>query len=149
MGYLDFNLKPKALTTKDDVGKGQMGLKHLDPPLFLELQFIKLHTHKGVDSRKLEAEATPEVVKAFRPLEREEHGVVTWTGGAAASGSVALTFATPFGEVPDVFVTPQDGDVNIQAVTGTPTTTGVTIYWKNDTAANETSVKIAWLAKGR
>lgn len=149
MGYLEFQTKPKALTTGDDIGKGQFGLKHLSPPLFLELQFIKLHTHKGVDSRRLEAEATPESVKGFRPLEREEHGVVTWTGGAASSGSVALTFGTAFTEAPEVFVTPQGGDVNIQAVTNTPSVTGVTIYWKDDTAGNETSVKIAWLAKGR
>lgn len=149
MGYLEFQTKPKALTGKDDIGKGQLGLKHLSPPLFLELQFIKLHTHKGVDSRKLEAEASPESVKAFRPSEREEHGVATWTGSAAASGSIVLTFGTAFTEVPDVFVTPQDGDVNIQAVTNTPTKTQVTIYWKNDTGGTETSVKIAWLSKGR
>lgn len=148
MTYLEFQTKPKALTGKDDIGQGQMQLKHLSPPLFLELQFIKLHTHKGVDSRKLEAEATPEVVKAFRPSEREEHGTATWTG-SASSGSIVLTFGTAFTEVPDVFVTPQDGDVNIQAVTNTPTASGVTIYWKNDTGGTETSVTIAWLAKGR
>ncbi|MBK9272877.1 MAG: hypothetical protein IPM48_14935 [Saprospiraceae bacterium] len=148
MTYLEFQTKPKALTTKEDIGGGQIGLKSLDPPLFLELQFIKLHTHKGVDSRKLQAEATPEMVRAFRPLEREEHGVVTWSG-SGTSGSVALTFSTPFTEVPDVFVTPQDGDVNIQAVTNTPTINGVTIYWKNDAGNTETSVNVAWLAKGR
>lgn len=148
MAYLEFETKPKALTGKDDIGQGQLSLKHLSPPLFLELQFIKLHTHKGVDSRKLEAEATPEVVRGFRPLEREEHGTATWTG-SASSGSIALTFSKAFTETPDVFVTPSGGDVNIQAVTGTPTTTGVTIYWKSDTGSVKTSVPIAWLAKGR
>lgn len=146
MSYLESNLKHKALTGENDIEKGSMGLKHLAPPLFLELQFIKLHTHKGIDSRKLEAEATPEMVRAFRPLEREEHGVANWTG-SATSGSVVLTFGTAFTEVPDVFVTPQDGDVNIQSVTNTPTATGVTIYWKSTTT--ETAVNIAWLAKGR
>lgn len=150
MGYLDNNLKPKGLTTGSDISKGAIGLPNIDPPLFLQLQLIKLHTHQGSDSRTLGFEATPEVVRGYRPREREEHGVATWTGAAAASGSIVLTFGTGFQEVPDVFATPSGkSNANIQVTGSTPTATGVTLYWKDDTAATHTSVPITWLAKGR
>lgn len=149
MSYLQFETLPKSLTKEADVGKGQINLQHLSPALFLETQLIKLHTHRGKESVKLAAEATPDMVKAYRPTEREEHGVATWTGGAAASGSVTVTFGTAFTEVPDVFAIAQDGNANIIVGTGVPSKTAVTIYWKDDTAATHTSLPIAWLAKGR
>lgn len=150
MGYLQFNTLPKALTQKGDVGKGQIALEHIDPALFLQLQLVKLHTHQGSDSRTLTAESTPQVVRSYRPKEREEHGVATWTGSAAASGSIALTFGTPFQEAPDVFaIVSGVANANKQVTTSTPTTTGVTLYWKDDTAATATSVPVTWLAKGR
>lgn len=150
MSYLSANLLPKALTQKGDIDKGQVALEHIDPALFLQLQLVKLHTHQGSDSRRLDSDATPEMVRAYRPKEREEHGVATWTGGASASGSVALTFGTAFSEVPDVFaIVSGQSDANKQVTTSTPTVTGVTLYWKNDTGVTSTSVPITWLAKGR
>ena len=148
MGYLQFETAPKALTRESDRGRGQVSLQHLNPALFLQTQLIKLHTHEGSDSRSLKAGATPEMVKGYQPREREEHGTATWTGSAAASGSVVLTYAVPFLEAPDLFCLNQTS-VNIQVSTNTPTTTTVTIYWKDDTSATHTSVVIAWLAKGR
>ncbi len=149
-GYLDNNLKPKGLTTGPDIARGAVGLPNIDPPLFLQLQLVKLHTHQGSDSRSLGAGATPEMVKGYRPKEREEHATSTWTGGAAASGSIELTFGTPFQEVPDVLamVSGQSG-ANLQVTCSTPTKTGVILYWKDDTASTHTSVPITWLAKGR
>lgn len=150
MTYLSGNLLPKALTQGPDIAKGQIGVDKVDPGMFLQLQLIKLHTHQGSDSRTLEAEATPEMVKAYAPREREEHGVATWTGSAAASGSIALTFGTAFKVAPEVYAIPSgQSNANKQVTTSTPTTTGVTLYWKDDTAATTTSVPITWLAKGR
>ena len=149
MSYLGFEVLPKSLTRETDIGRGQIKIHHLSPELFLELQLVKLHTHSGSSSRLLESEATPEMVKAYRPREREEHGVATWEGAADDAGSVVLTFGTPFSEVPDVMITPQVGSGNINVATGTPTRTGVTIYWNDLTAGTHTSVPLCWLAKGR
>lgn len=149
MGYLDFETKSKALTRGDDIGKGQLDLKHLGPSLFLQLQMVQLHTHRGAESQLLSAESTPEMVRAYRPTEREEHGVATWTGGASNTGSLSLTFGTAFTEVPDVFCSIQDGTANILVQTGVPTATGVTFYWKDTTGATHTSLPICWIAKGR
>lgn len=148
MSYLQFNLLPKSLTQAGDIGRGQVDLTHLNPALFLQMQLVKLHTHEGSDSRTLRAAATPEMVKGYVPQEREEHGVAGWSGSAAASGSIALTFGTPFLSAPEVFAINQTS-INIQVSTGAPGTTGVTIYWKDDTGSTHTSVNIAWLAKGR
>lgn len=148
-GYLAFETKPKPLTTKNDIGQGQVDLPALSPALFLELQLVKLHTHKGTDSRQLEAAATPEMVRGYRPKEREEHGVATWTGGAAASGSVSLTFGTAFTEVPEVYIIAQSGNANIILGTSVPTATGVIFYWKDNLGNTYTDMPISWLAKGR
>jgi hypothetical protein len=148
-GYMTFETLPKSITRKSDIGSGQIGLSHFDPALFLELQLVKLHTHKGSDSRQLEAAATPQMVKGYRPSEREEHGVATWTGSASTAGSVVLTFATAFQEAPDVFVIPQTDDAHVIVGTNTPTTTGVTIHWLDAFADTRTSVALAWVAKGR
>ncbi len=149
MSYLQANTLPKGLTQGQDIFRGSVGLEHLTPQLFLELQLIKIHTHKGSDSRQLDADATPEMVRGYRPKEREEHGVAQWSGGSSSSGAVVLTFGTPFSEPPEVFVTAQDGSANIIVGTNVPTTTGVTIYWKDDTAAGHTAMNLAWLAKAR
>lgn len=150
MVYLDNNLKPKALTQGSDISKAAVSLEHIGPALFLQLQLVKLHTHQGSDSRTLDSSASPEMVKGYRPLEREEHGVATWTGGAAASGSIALTFGTAFKEAPSVIVSVSGvANANKQTTTGASATTGVTIYWKDDTGATATSVPITWIAKGR
>ena len=146
---MTFETLPKSITRKSDIGSGQIGLSHFDPALFLEMQLVKLHTHKGSDSRLLEAAATPQMVKGYRPSEREEHGVATWTGSASTSGSVILTFGTAFKEPPDVFVTSQDGTADILVGTDAPTATGVTLYWRQADAVTLTSLGLCWIAKGR
>jgi hypothetical protein len=148
-GYLTFETLPKSITRKSDIGSGQIGLSHFDPALFLELQLVKLHTHKGSDSRSLDAAATPQMVKGYRPSEREEHGVATWTGEASTSGSIILTFGTAFKEAPDVWVVAQDGSADILVGTSVPTATGCTLYWRNADAETRTTLGLAWIAKGR
>lgn len=147
--YGGFEFAQKSYTRGSDIGKGQLGITHLNPPLFLQIQLVKLHTHGGVDSQKLKAEATPEVVKGFKNDERCERGIATWTGSASASGSIALTFGVPFQEAPTVIVIPATNNVNIQVATNTPTTTGVTILWKSDTGSTHTSIDITYLVIGR
>jgi hypothetical protein len=148
-GYLTFETLPKSVTRKSDIGSGQIGLSHFDPALFLELQQVKLHTHGGADSRQLTQSATPQMVKGYRPSEREEHGTATWTGSASTSGSIVLTFGTAFKEAPSVFVTNQDGNADILVGTGVPTSTGVTLYWRDADATTHTSLAVTWIAKGR
>ena len=149
MGYLQFKTTPKAVTEGGDIGSGQIELRHVHPAFFLELQLVKLHTHEGSDSRKLDAEATPYAVRAFQVNERIEHGTATWTGGASAAGSLALTFGTVFNVAPTVFITVADGSSNFSVGIATPTTTGVTIYWEDLTAATHTTLAIQWIAVGR
>lgn len=147
--YGSFEFSPKGFTRGEDLGKGQIGIPHIDPPLFLELGLIKSHSHTGVDSRRLEANATPEVVKAYKVNEREERVVATWTGSASANGSVVLTFASPFLEAPNVFVTPESSNGNIACGVSAPSTTAVTIYWKDVLGGTYTTLNLHILVKGR
>lgn len=94
MGYRDYNSVP--LTDGSSIEKGSVGLEHLSPPLFQTVEQIKLHTHTGVDSVQLGPSATPYVLKALGPNNREEHGTTSGTG--------AVTFGTPFSSAPTVIV---------------------------------------------
>lgn len=147
--YGNFEFAQKAYTRGSDIGKGQIAIGHLNPAFFLETRLIKLHTHSGVDSLPLGAEATPEMVKGYNPREREERGIATWTGGSSTSGSLVLTYVTPFQEAPTVIVTAADGNANIIVGIGSVTATSVTIYWRDETAAGHTSLSIHYLVKGR
>lgn len=53
MGYQTFSQNPKALTKAEDIGNGQIELRHLAPSLFAEIQKVGLHNHSGVGSRKI------------------------------------------------------------------------------------------------
>lgn len=52
-GYSEFKSSPKSLTTGDQIGSGQIELRHLAPSLFLEIRNIVLHSHTGTKSRKV------------------------------------------------------------------------------------------------
>lgn len=147
--YGNFEFAPKGFTRGEDVGRGQIGIPHIDPPLFLELHLIKTHSHSGVDSQRLEADATPEAVKGYKTSEREERVIASWAGSAATNGSVVLTFASPFLEAPNVFVTPESGNGNVAVGIAAPTTTGVTIYWKDVLGGTYTAMNLHVLVKGR
>ena len=59
-------------------------------------------------------------------------------------------FGTAFHEAPTVIATISGvANANKQVTVDTPTTTGCTLYWKDDGGATATSVPINWLAKGR
>lgn len=147
--YGSFEFAPKPYTRGGDIGRGAVGLPNIAPPLFLEIRLIKIHSHTGIDSAQLSAEATPEMVRGFKPSEREERGSAAWSGGAASSGSVTLTYGTPFREAPSVFIMVRgEANANIQVVTGTPSATAVTFYWKDDTGATHTAVSFEYLIKG-
>lgn len=147
--YGKFEFAQKSFIRGNDVGDGEIGVKNLNPGLFLETQLIRGHTHSGVDSLQLGAEATPESLKAFRPRQRMENGIGTWTGGAAASGSLAITFGTAFNETPTVIVTQAGANDDIIVGIGSVSSTGVTIYWRNETGTTHTSLDIHWIAIGR
>lgn len=53
MGYTAFANSPKNLTKSEDIGNGQIELRHLSPALFSEIQKVGLHNHSGVGSRKI------------------------------------------------------------------------------------------------
>ncbi len=53
MGYQTFAHAGKQLTKAEDIGPGQVELRHLSPALFTEIRFIQLHTHSGVGSVRL------------------------------------------------------------------------------------------------
>lgn len=149
MGYQTFGFGGKAPIKSEDIGPGQIGVQHLNPALYLELQLIKLHLHTGVDSQRLGPDATPYMVRGYKLEEREERGTATWTGSASSSGSIELTFGSKFTEVPTIFSIPSGGDPNIVCVVGSKTISGIIIYWNDFTAATHTSVPIDWIAKGR
>lgn len=56
MGYSSFATSGKAVTKSEDIGNGQIELRHFSPALFAELQKVGLHNHSGVGSRKIKHE---------------------------------------------------------------------------------------------
>jgi hypothetical protein len=73
-----------------------------------------------------------------------QSGVARWTGGAATSGSVVVTFPEAFSKIPNVFVTPLSAsDLRVRAV---PTAANFTLSWS--AAANKTTIDFMWLALG-
>lgn len=54
IGYQTFANSPKALTKAEDIGNGQLDLRHLSPALFAEIQKVGLHNHSGTGSRKIQ-----------------------------------------------------------------------------------------------
>lgn len=54
MGYATFETGGKGLIKSDEIGPGQVELRHLSPALFTELRQIATHNHSGVKSRKVQ-----------------------------------------------------------------------------------------------
>lgn len=53
MGYAIFSGSGKELTKSEQIGAGQIELRHLSPALFAEIRQIQLHNHTGVKSRRI------------------------------------------------------------------------------------------------
>lgn len=149
--YGKFEFAQKSYVRGNDVGDGEIGVRNLNPGLFLETQLIRGHTHSGVDSLQLDANATPYMIKGYQPRQREEHGVGAWSGGASATGSLAVTFGTPFTTTSNlvILVTQAGGNDDIIVGIGSVTITGFTIYWRNETGTTHTSLNLHWIAFGR
>lgn len=54
MGYSTFKEAGKSLVKSEDIGPGQIELRHLGPGLFAEFRNINTHTHTGVKSSRIE-----------------------------------------------------------------------------------------------
>jgi hypothetical protein len=54
MGYASFKESPKSVTKSEDIGPGQIELRHLSPSLYSELRNVNTHNHSGVKSQKIE-----------------------------------------------------------------------------------------------
>lgn len=53
MGYATFKEAPKDLIKSEDIGAGQIELRHLSGALFTEFRQLNLHSHTGVRSRRI------------------------------------------------------------------------------------------------
>lgn len=53
MGYETFSKGPKNLTKSEDIGNGQIELRHLSSALFTEIKKTGTHNHSGIGSRKV------------------------------------------------------------------------------------------------
>jgi len=53
MGYQTFAHSPKSLIKAEDIGSGQIEVKHLSPALYTEIRKIPLHTHSGLGSKQV------------------------------------------------------------------------------------------------
>jgi len=51
--YAQFKSSGKAPVTGDQIGDGQIDLRHLSPGLFQAIQSISLHNHSGAKSRRV------------------------------------------------------------------------------------------------
>lgn len=62
--YQTFAYTGKTLVKSEDIGPGQIELRHLSPALFQAVQMIQLHTHSGVGSTRIDLSGT----EGFFPL---------------------------------------------------------------------------------
>lgn len=54
MGIQEFAGAPKQLIKGEDIGGGQIELRHLSPALYTELRKVSLHSHSGQGSRRID-----------------------------------------------------------------------------------------------
>lgn len=64
MGYQTFAHAGKELIKSEDIGPGQIDIRHLSPALYTEFRMIGLHNHSGVGSVKIDLSFT----QGFFPL---------------------------------------------------------------------------------
>lgn len=74
-------------------------------------------------------------------------GTIQWTGGAAVSGNVAITFPVEFIQAPILLACARAAKATAVGVVITGTT-GATFYWENVDGSTDTLVDIHWLAVG-
>lgn len=81
---------------------------------------------------------------------RMQAGAIQWTGSAAATGFLTVTFPVAFAYAPLVFVGTYDpaGNPDIVVIAYGAITTGVGLTWRNVASGTETAVTLYWLAIG-
>jgi hypothetical protein len=78
---------------------------------------------------------------------RIQVGSIRWTGSAATSGNIAITYPTGFSGAPVVIVT-RMGSTTKVVFSVNPSTGTCTIYWRTTDASALTSLDILWIAIG-
>lgn len=78
---------------------------------------------------------------------RAQGGTKRWSGGAASSGNVAITFPVEFSGKPNVIVQVYGTDAGI-VLSQNPSTTGTTIYWLDAAGSTHTQIDFMWCAFG-
>ncbi len=92
-------------------------------------------------------------VQGTTSYELDERGKVQvgcsqWTGTAASSGNVAVTFPVPYTYVPNVFVNPHMSSIASLCISTQQTVTTLTIYWQTYDGSTRTSLTFDWFAYG-
>ena len=54
MSYQTFAYAGKSPVKGDDIGPGQIELRHLSAALFSEIRSVQLHNHSGVGSKRIQ-----------------------------------------------------------------------------------------------
>lgn len=76
-----------------------------------------------------------------------EVGCIRWTGGAASSGNVAITFPEAFSGTPVILATCLSSNGNVMVTIVHTAGTGFTLYWAN-ASGTSTTKDFQWLAIG-
>ena len=79
---------------------------------------------------------------------RMQAGVKNWSGTAANSGSLTITFPQAFSSNPIGFANAVAATADISVGVLSTYTTNMTIYWKTVSGGNITSMNFSWLAIG-
>jgi len=85
-GYSEQKSSPKSLVSTDQIGNGQVELRHLAPSLYLEIRNVSLHSHTGTKSRKI----------SYKNLEGDigASGFYMWSSDATKRYHVTIDSAT-------------------------------------------------------
>jgi len=105
---------------------------------------LRLDRRKGGDATAWNITGTT----SYTPTTvRCQVGSAEWTGGAAVSGSLAITFPTSFSAIPLAFCISGDSFVSVGVTS--PAMGGFTADWNTlDGVTTKTSVTLYWLAVG-
>ena len=110
--------------------------------------FIPLIKRQGGDATDWSTSGTTEYIPTNDI--RMQMGVIRWTGAAAASGNVAVTFPEAFDDVPICFanvkVVTSSGEAC--AVSTQQTASTLTIYWRKGDGSTFTTLDFNWIAIG-
>ncbi len=128
------------------IGTTQMALASVDDTI-VGNRVPKLTNRQGNSATDWVGAGTTNYVPA---LVKQQAGAAQWSGSAAASGFIAVTFPAAFSTVPVALVTAMTGNAgaaDILIFIGLAANI-LTINWKSASGTNYTSVLFTWLAIG-